>query len=511
MPFHSILLDQLESEVELNGIDMPSFFQDLNLDQVFQSVMEGFDEYNLKPFFVAPLNNVKTITYRQEILQDLEGETLRRHIDTFAEKMRYMREHLARAEKVSYEDQKERWFLDAVEIYCSTVKCLADEISHLDVKSKGFRAFREYLKAYINSEHFKSLLDETKKLKDDLLSITYCIKIRQKKVTVRKYEAEPDYSSDIEVTFRKFQQVAINDYQFIFPDSVKMNNIEEDIMNRVALLYPDIFQTLHDYYVKHQDYLDQTISRFDREVQFYIAYLDFIEKIKLNGLKFCYPHVFDQSKEIHAYETFDLALANKLLQENLTVVCNDFYMKDLERVFVVSGPNQGGKTTFARTFGQLHYLASLGYPVPGRKAQLFMYDQLFTHFEKEENIEDLRGKLQDELVRIHDILQQATSNSIIIINEGFISTTLNDALFLGREVLQQIIQRDILCVYVTFIDELSILNDATVSMMSTIIPENPTSRTYKVIRRPADGRAYAISIAEKYELTYEPLKRRIVK
>jgi hypothetical protein len=509
MPFRSILFDEPKISTAVDGQEAPECFADLNLDQIVASITAGREEYNLKPFFYVPLGRVEAIHYRHDILRDLEKQALLEHIRSFAQKMRAMREHLAQADKLHYPCQKQRWFLESADVYCNAVGCLAHDLTLVDLRSRGFLALGEYLTRYTKSPAFASLVAETQKLKADLSGVRYCLHIKGKRIRVGRYDSEPDYGADVLRTFEKFKQGAAKEHRFGFDSGPDMNHVEAAVLDLVARLYPQVFSSLDQYCRRHHDYLDEVLGDFDREVQFYVACIEHVERFKPAGLPFCYPTVGDRSKEVCGREVFDLALADKLAQEGTPVVTNDFYLKDPERVFVVSGANQGGKTTFARTFGQLHWLAGLGCPVPGREAGLFLCDGLFTHFEREEDLRNLSGKLEDDLLRIQRILERATPNSILIMNECFSSTTLSDALFLSKQLMERIIQRDMLCVSVTFLDELASLSDSSVSMVATVDPRAPALRTFKIIRQPADGLAYATAIAERYRLTYESVKERI--
>jgi DNA mismatch repair protein MutS len=499
---------QIEPHAEI-GADRSAMLHDLNLDQFFDALIARAPDCALGDILHRPLTTVEAIEYRHQVLRDLENDAVLQCVQEFVDQMRVMRAKISGIDKMYDDLQKRRWLLHGIEVYCAAIPALTDMLGSLDLDSQGMTELRRYVQDYSRSDNFMTLAAGARALVSDLAGIDYAIIIKSHGFTVRDYADEADYSVEVAAFFDKFRQGDVDDHTARFRSSESMNHIEAKMLQFVSRLNQDIFERLNRFCRDHAEFVDPTIAQFDREVKFYMTYLSEIAPLKQAGLKFDIPVVSATDKAVSACSTFDIVLAKKRIATNDSVVTNDCMIGGKERLLIVSGPNQGGKTTFARTFGQLHYLAGLGLPVPGEGLRLYLCDSILTHFEREELSKNLDGKLQDDLRRIHHILNVATPSSVVILNEIFNSTTADDAAILARKILEKLVTLDLLCVCVTFLDELLEVSDTTVSLVSMVVPDNPAERTFRVERRPADGKSYAISIAEKYRLTYEDIRLRL--
>jgi DNA mismatch repair protein MutS len=507
--FHGVLFDGPRPSGRPDRTDRSPSFRDLNLDQILAAMSVGREAYDIAEIFLRPLRDAETVRYRHEVFRDLASRRLVDGLSTFSRTMRTVRRYLRLSGELRYRYQRQAWFLDAASLYQEAVHRMIEDLEAARPRSRALIGLLGHLHDYVGTSDYGSFARDTVAVRDGLAGIRYCVRIDGSRVTVSRYRDDADYTTEVESTFERFRQGAVRDYRADFRPSSDVDHVEARILDLVARLFAAEFGDLDRYCDRYSAFVDGVLDAFDLEIQFYLAYLAFIGPMESAGLTFCYPRVSADTREVHAEGAFDLALADKLIREGRAVVPNDFSLHPPERVLVVTGPNQGGKTTFARTFGQSHYLASLGCPVPGRAAQMLLPDALYTHFEREEESARLTGKLEDELIRAREILRSATDASIVIMNESLTATTLADALAVGRQVLRQLIDLGALCVWVTFVDELASLDRATVSMVSMVSPDDPALRTYKVVRRPADGRAYAVAIARKHGLTYDAIRKRI--
>ena len=121
----------------------------------------------------------------------------------------------------------------------------------------------------------------------------------------------------------------------------------------------------------------------------------------------------------------------------------------------------------------------------------------------------MTGRLEADLRRAKALVDSVTADSLVILNEAFSSTTVEDALALNRAVLSRLAKAGARCVMVTFLGELAAGDPAAVSVAGIADPDDPARRTFRFARRAADGLALAQTIADLRQLDYTSVRDRV--
>ncbi len=457
MEYRSILFDQLHPpKIEFERAPSP-FIHDIHMDQIIQDMLRGKDVYQLEPLFYTKLERVESIRYRSAIMQEIDASLSVHSLAAFSHNMRKVREYMQYSQSFPDKEQQMKWLLDAAHLYCQAMMELHQIMSAIELQSQGLKHVYEWLTHYIRSTDFASLSKDTHELHQTFNEIQFSVTIADGKIKLSTSDDDQDYCKTLSSIFLHRQH---NEEHVDMRLSVglQLSDIEKDLLNMIRKHNPKPFHMLQAYYAKHQRFIALPVMTFDREIQFYVTSLQFFQSIKNKGFAYCYPTI-TETNELHMRGGYDLSLASSKLHTGQAVIGNSFDLESNERVCVLTGPNQGGKTTFARSLGQIFHLSSIGCPVPCQEAALFEFDRIFTHFPSQEQPGTSSGKLKDELLRLKPILENATSRSVVLLNELFFTTTTHDAYTMGSRVLQIFLQRGTMCLYVTHVFELALSHD----------------------------------------------------
>ncbi len=184
------------------------------------------------------------------------------------------------------------------------------------------------------------------------------------------------------------------------------------------------------------------------ELAFYIGALNLSKALENIGAPVCFPKPNSLTSHKKSFKNlYDICLSLSL---NKTIVGNDFYSKDRNpKLFIITGANQGGKSTFLRSIGLSQLMMQCGIFVPAKSYESNISRGVFTHFKKEEDKEMKKGKLEEELARMDKIIDNIKSGSLVLFNESFASTNEIEGSKIAKQIVKALIDNDIEVYFVT--------------------------------------------------------------
>lgn len=254
------------------------------------------------------------------------------------------------------------------------------------------------------------------------------------------------------------------------------------------------------------------------ELIFYVQALDLINRVEAAGMHLTYPEIAPADERMCRVESaYNLQLALREMgahsseATDLHVVTNDIVFGGDGRIAILTGPNQGGKTTYLQSIGLVQVLTQVGMPVPGVKARLSPVDAIHTHYPTEEQLELGTGRFGDEAQRLRTIFEKVTGNSLVLLNESLSTTSVKEALYLAEVIVKALRGIGLRAVFTTHLHELAAAAqeiNAQVpggSIVFSLVASKPEGTphdeqvySYRVQPGLPLGRSYAGHIATRY-------------
>lgn len=186
------------------------------------------------------------------------------------------------------------------------------------------------------------------------------------------------------------------------------------------------------------------------EAGFYVGCTNLYHELSQIGLPLSFPVPTDKSqKNLSFTGIYDMSMSINGMKK---LVTNSLHTVNAS-LFIITGANQGGKSTFLRSIGLSQILMQCGMFVPASYFTSNICDNVFTHFTREEDSAMESGKLDEELLRMNAIVNSITPQSLLLMNEPFATTTERDGSKIAADIVTAFYELGIKVIFVTHLFE----------------------------------------------------------
>lgn len=532
---------------------------DLSLDRLAETLSEEKTETAVIYHYLTHLcEDDKVARYRSEIFEDiLHYPEIREKMQEVLQKIDFLRQ-FGSFQKIT--DASGVWDLvhrmGEMEEYILSVEAIYETLSKTPIQSEGLKKLRDYTKSLYEESGFAALKQDITDLKKDtsqIKSVTLGVNLNDR--------FEPNSVGIVSVNSKYYTKSSVishfNDFisgsekqsftydptrsdQFDGNASTPMalpgipltslallsredrgNDVIRSMDRAMAHMIGKIVRKLKSVISRHVNVSTVVITGMIPEFMYYIRFAEYIEKMKAAGFSFCTPQAMpSEERGLQTEGLYNLKLANEIRlhpgdRTAKDVIGNALDFSKEHRIYILTGANRGGKTTFTQAVGLAYVLAQGGISVPALFFSYSPVDNIFTHYPADENETMDLGRLGEETKRFRELYQAATPKSLLLLNESFSTTSYEEGYYIARDVVRALKYLGVRTIYNTHMhklaEEIEVLNreETAEDMAASLVSQSREgNRSYRIVLAPPEGLSYAKDIALKYGVTFEQLREK---
>jgi DNA mismatch repair ATPase MutS len=527
------------------------YIANLELEKIAELICPHF-QYRIIRMFSEMCDDPEIIAYRCDILEDFLN------IPTLSTTIHKVINIMLEGDRRSiYELNEPDSFYKlncSIESFDAFVECI--DVMHnfyekkrSEIHSEGVHRLFACFEEHYSDKHFNKLKDELNELKsamkNRIRSVTVAINFDEFLMPISAGIVE--YSKDA-YTLKPslFDRILYYGGKTSDKNIVKNlkskfedNDVGEDKLINTSdrALFEGLESVTNDYVEKIRKIMSEyqkvgfeEVYSLDYQLEYYLGAVKLIETCRSSGVGMCRPKILPMSERKASFKgIYDLIYfsesrlwnyRHKGSKEQKSVVTNDIAFDEQVGFYILTGANNGGKTTFIRAIGICQALAQIGLYVPCESCEISLADYIYTHFPKEEQTGINTSRFTTEIKEFKTISDTITNHSLLIMNESIQSTTPQECIDISAELVHIFCRIGVRGIFATHLLDLAKkaekFNDDsdTHTKIASIVVEvddKTGERLYKIKRGYPSETSYAGAIFEQFGINAEDIAKRIEK